>query len=575
MRQQMPGLDIKLLDTPQMRQETLDALVRERVLMAAATNDHLLPGDERLGRLFKADPQLAGLRNADGSVNRDLLSAQGLSSEAFAQQMRTQYAMAQVLGAVQRTATVPAPSTRQAVNAFLQRREVQWQLFSTESYRAQVKPSDEDLATYFKANATRFQRPEQAQIEYVVLDLASIRKRVPVSEDDLRRFYTENESRFMAAEERRASHVLIKAERGQPSSDRQKARERAEALLAEIRRTPARFADLARQQSEDPGSARQGGDLDFFARGSMVKPFEDAVYAMKKGEISPIIETDFGFHIIQLTAVRGGEKRPFESVRAEIEGQVRGQGAQARFAEAAEQFTNGVFEQPDSLQPVIERLGLEKRVATVQRTPAPGATGALASAKLLEAVFSADAVTNKRNTQAVDLGDNQLASARVVIHTPARVPEMSEVIAEVRDAVVREQAAGRAKADGQARLQALKAPAGATDAKLALASKGEVSRAQAQGLSRAVVDAILQTPATSLPAVLGVDLGFEGYAVARVMKVLPADRQEAAEAALAPQLAQAWGAAEAAAYYEILKKRFKVEIKPAAKVPAAAAIPAS
>lgn len=575
MRQQMPGLDIKFFDSPQVRQESLDALVRDRVLMAAAVKDHLLPGDERLARLFKTDPQFAGLRNADGSVNRDLLAAQGLTSEGFAQQLRMEYGTVQVLGAVQATSSLPQRSTRGAVDAFLQRRQVQWQLFAVDPYLAQVKPSDEDLAAYFKTHAGRFQRPEQAEIEYVVLDLASIRKSVPVSEEDLRRFYVENESRYTAAEERRASHILIQADKDQPAAQRQEARKRAEGLLAELRRAPGRFAELARQQSQDPGSARQGGDLDFFARGAMVKPFEDAVFAMQRGEISPVIETDFGFHIIQLTAVRGGEKRPFESVRGEIEAQVRQQGAQARFAEAAEQFTNGVFEQPDSLQPVIERLGLEKRTATVRRTPAPDATGVLASAKLLEAVFSADAVSNKRNTEAVDLGDNQLAAARVISHTPARVPEMSEVMTELRATVQREQAAERARNDGKARLESVKASAGTAEAKAALASKGEVSRAQPQGLPRSVVDAILQTPTRSLPAAFGVDLGAGGYAVVRVMSVLPAERIEAAEAAIAPQLAQAWGAAEAAAYYETLKRRFKAEIKPAAKPAASAVAPAS
>jgi peptidyl-prolyl cis-trans isomerase D len=572
LRQQVPGADVKLFDTPEMRRQTLESLVRDRVLLAAASSDHLLPGDERLARLFKADPQLAGLRNPDGTVNRERLAAQGLSSEAFAQQLRLDYGMGQVLGSLQSTAVMPSLSTRSAIDAFLQRREVQWELFPAAAHGAQIKPTDEELAAYFKTHAARFQRPEQAQIEYAVLDLASIRKAVPVSEDDLRRFYAENESRYTVAEERRASHILIKAEKEQAAAQRQKARERAEALLAELRRAPARFADLARQQSEDPGSAAQGGDLDFFARGAMVKPFEDAVFGMKKGEISPVIETDFGFHIIQLTAVRGGEKRPFEAVRAEIEAQVRQQGAQSRFAEAAEQFTNGVFEQPDSLQPVLERLGLDKRTATVQRTPAPGATGALASVKLLEAVFSSESVVNKRNTEAVDLGDNQLVSARVVSHTPARVPELPEVVAEVRSAVVRDQAAQRARSLGQERLQSLKAAAGGAPP---LARSGEVSRVQPQGLPRRVVDAILQMPATSLPAPVGIDLGDEGYVVARVMKVLPAERAQDAEAAIAPQLSQAWGAAEAAAYYEMLKRRFKAEVKPAAKLPAASGAPAS
>ena len=156
-----------------------------------------------------------------------------------------------------------------------------------------------------------------------------------------------------------------------PAAERQKASAKAEALLEQVRKSPAQFAELAKKNSDDPGSAERGGDLDFFGRGAMVKPFEDAVFAMKPGEISNVVETEFGFHIIQLTAQRGGEKKSFDSVRAEIEDEVSKQLAQKRYAEAAEQFTNTVYEQSDSLQPVIDKLKLEKRTATVQRTPAP------------------------------------------------------------------------------------------------------------------------------------------------------------------------------------------------------------
>lgn len=565
LRQQMPKMDLRLLESPELRQQTLDALIRDRVLLAAASGDHLMPGDERLARLFRMDPQMQGLRNADGTVNRALLEAQGMSSEAFALQLRQEYGARQVLGMIEGTARLPDRSTGAAIDAFLQRRDVQWQLFATQDYSARIQPSQEEIQAHFKTHAQSFQRPESAQIEYVVLDLASVRKSIAVADDDLRRYYAENESRYTVAEERRASHILLKAEKDAPAAQRQQARERADALLAEVRRSPARFADLARQHSQDPGSAARGGDLDFFARGAMVKPFEDAVFAMKKGEISPIVETDFGFHIIQLSAVRGGEKRPFETVRKEIEDQFRQTAARSRFAESAEQFTNLVFEQPDSLKPVMDRFGLEKKAASVGRSPAPGAQGPLSSTKLLDALFSNDSIANKRNTEAIDLGDNQLVSARVVQHVPARVPELSEVMSEVREAVIKEQAAAQARRDGQARLQALKAaPQTAVGSAGALPRSAEVSRSQPQGLPRRVVDAILQAPAQALPVVLGIDMEQEGYAVVRITKVLAPDEAKAAREVVAPQLSQAWGAAESALYFESLKRRFKVEIKPAA-----------
>ena len=250
----------------------------------------------------------------------------------------------------------------------------------------------------------------------------------------------------------------------------------------------------------------------------MVKPFEDAVFAMKPGEIGNVVESDFGYHIIQLTGQRGGEKKSFEAVRAEIEAEVARQLAQRRYAEAAEQFTNTVYEQSDSLQPVIDKLKLEKRSATVQRTPAPGASGPLASAKLLEAVFGNDAVRNKRNTDAVEVGPNQLAAARVVEHTPARTLPLAEVKDQVRERVVAEQAAALARKDGQALLAQLQKDAGT-----ALPESAVVGRAAAQSLPRRAVDAVLRADASKLPVPLGVDLGEQGYLVAKVTQVLPRD----------------------------------------------------
>ena len=479
-------------------------------------------------------------------------------------------AVRQVLAGATAGAVVPKAAASVALDALLQRREIDWIRFDPKAYQAKVQPTSEEMQAFFKAQEARFRLPEEAQIEYVVLDLPSVSKAVSIPQEDLRRYYDENQSRYTKAEERRASHILIKAEKGAPAAERQKARQTAEGLLAEVRKAPVRFADMARKHSQDLGSAAQGGDLDFFGRGAMVKPFEDAVFGMKAGEISNVIESDFGFHIIQMTGVRGGEKQPFEAVKAEIEAEIRKQAAQRKFAEAAEQFTNTVYEQADSLQPVVDKLKLEKRTATVRRQPAPQATGVLASPKLLDAVFGADALKNKRNTEAVDLGGSQLVSARVLVHTPARLPAFDDVKDAVRAAVVEDQAAALARKEGQDKLAALK-----QNPAQALPQTAVLSRGQSQGVPRALMEAVLLAPQDKLPAPIGVDLGTSGYVVARVLKVLPREQATATDALLVPQLAQAWGAAESDAYLATLKLRFKAEIEPAARKAAAPAAAAS
>lgn len=567
-RQQMPGVDAKMLESPQMKRETLDQMVRERVLLAAAADKHLFPDGERLVRLFRADPQFAQLRNPDGTIRSELLAAQGMNSQMFEQQLRQEFGMQQVMAGIGASVFATPAAAAPSLDAMLQRRELQFQAFDATAYRAKVAPTDADLEAYHRQHESEFRAAEQATIEYVVLSLDALSQGVTVTEEDLRRYYDENAARYSVAEERRASHILVKVDPGASAQQKAEAKKKAEDLLAQVRKAPGSFAELARKHSEDPGSAAQGGDLDFFGRGMMVKPFENAVYAMKPGEISNVIESDFGFHIITLTGVRGGDKKPFEAVRAEIEGEVKKQLAQKRYAEAAEQFTNTVYEQSDSLQPVIDKLKLQKQTATVQRTPAAGASGALASAKLLEAVFASDAVRNKRNTDAVEVGPNQLAAARIVEHTPARILPLAEVKDRVRERVVAVEAAKLAKQEGEARVAALqKAPDEALPVALT------VSRVNPAGLPREVVDAALKVDASKLPATVGVDLRDAGYAVVKVTKVLPRETPPVGDAPLVRQYAQAWGAAEQAAYLAALKKRFKAEVKE--KVVDAAAAAAS
>lgn len=565
-RRQMPGIDVKLFETAEMRSLALENLIRDRVMLVTAEKLHLVTTDDRLERLFKGDPEFAQLRNPDGSVNRDTLAALGLSSEAFAERLRQDLSRRQVMQGLVGSAVAPATSASVALDAMYQQREVQIQRFDAKDQLAKIVPTAAEIEAFYKdpAHAAQFQAPEEASIEYVVLDLAALRKGIAVSEDDLRKYYAENAARYTSVEERRASHILVKADKDAPKAEREKARAKAETLLAEVRKNPAAFAEIARKNSDDEGSAAKGGDLDFFARGAMVKPFEEAAFALKPGETSGLVESDFGYHIIQVTGARGGDKKTFESVRAELDNEVGNQLAQKRFADAAVEFGDTVYEQSDSLKPAADKWKLEIRSAQqVTRNPAPGATGVLANAKFLEALFGNDVVRNKRNTKAIDVGSNQLAAGRVVVYAPAHQLALAEVSDKVRAQLAAMQAAALAAKLGAERLAAAReAPAsplaGATQI---------VSRAQPRELPRPLLDAILKAPVGTLPAFVGVALGDEGYAVARITKIWGRDPSVADPAKASTQYAQVWADAEAQAYYAALKTRLKVSVDKAALIP--------
>jgi peptidyl-prolyl cis-trans isomerase D len=569
-RRQNPGVDAKLLDTPEVKRQALESLVNERTLKAAAEHQHFTPSPESVNARFWNDPQFAFLRNPDGTVNKALLAAQGMTPSIFMERLRQDYAVRQVTAPIETSVAVGAASPKLAFDALLQQREVQLQRFDVKDFAAKLNPSDADIEAFYKepANAAKFQLPESAQIQYVVLDLDALKKDVKFSEEDLQNYYKENAARYGVPEERRASHILIKVERSAPAEERAKAKAKAEEILAQVRKNPAEFAALAKKHSQDEGSGANGGDLDFFSRGAMVKEFDAAVYAMKQGEISNLVETDFGYHIIQLTGTRGGDKKPFEAVRTEVENEVRKQLAQRRYSEAAEQFGNLVYEQSDSLQPAADKLKLPVQTATVQRQPQPGAAGPLASPKLLEAVFGNDALRNKRNTEAVETGPSQLVSAHVTQHNPARVPPLADVKDKVREQLVHKLAAEQAKKAGEARLAALKAnPADTAGLEAAVS----VSRAKPQNLTRTQLEAVLGTDATKLPTVVGVAADDGGYVVVRINQLQPRDAAVIDDKRAAQQYAGAWARAEGQAYLAALKSQYKAAIKVEAPASAASA----
>ncbi|MES2530048.1 MAG: SurA N-terminal domain-containing protein [Pseudomonadota bacterium] len=570
-RERAPNVDVALLDSEAARYATLERMVRDRVMAAAAAKTNMTVSEERLARIFAEDAGLATFRTADGKFDRErFVMMTGRTPEQYEAAVRADLSTQQVLLGVSGTAFATRAQADLALGAYFDRREIQVARFNTSDFTGKVQVSDADIDAYYAANTAQFQAPEEATIEYLVLDLDAAKKNISVSDADLQSYYEQNITRFGTPEERRASHILINTPSGASAADRDKARTKAEQLLSEVKKSPNTFADVARKNSQDSGSAEKGGDLDFVARGAMVKPFEDAMFAMKKGEISGIVETEFGYHIIQLNDIKPSVVQPFAQVRATIENDVRGQQATQEFAKAAEAFTDAVYQQPDSLKPAADKLKLVIKTAShVTRSPAPGASGALASRNFISALFAPESLERKHNTEAIEIGPNQLASGRVAQYAAARTLPLAEVRERVRGQLVAEKAAALARTEGQAKLVAWQTDASAA----AFGPTVVVSRPEPQSLPGAIVESALRADTSKLPALQGVDLGTQGYAVVRITKVVPRPAL-AADAAKqeSEQFAQAVGAAENMAYFNLLKDRFKAEIlvpKPADPIPGA------
>ena len=371
----------------------------------------------------------------------------------------------------------------------------------------------------------------------------------------MQEYYKNNAKLYTTPEERRASHILINVAPNATAADVDKAKAQAESVLAEVRKNPAAFADIAKTKSQDAGSAAQGGDLDFMTKGAIPGPFSDTLFAMKEGDISNVVRSDAGFHVIKFTGARGGAVKSFEEVKPQIEDQLKARDAQKLYAEDIDKFTNTVFEQTDSLDPAAKAFQLTKQTATVMRQPAAGATGPLASPKLLAAVFATDSIKNKHNTEAVETGSGQRTAAHVVEYTPQHTRTLAEVHDLVVEAVRAERAAAAAKKDGEARVAAAQ-----KDPSLALPLSATVSRFQpVPSVPREVAEAAQKANLAKGPVTLGMALPGGGYAALRVLKSTPhvPTPTEAEQARQA--VSGAFEEAEAEAVYDSLKVRYKVK----------------
>ena len=560
LRVSMPSLDAKLLDTPEARYATLERLVQERVIAAAAEKFKLSTSDQRLARELEKNSEISSLRQADGKLDMDryrqLLSSQNLTPALFEANVRSDLSNQQVLLGIGASGFSSSVAADLALNAYSEKREIQLARFNAADFSAKLSPTDADLQQFYKANEKLFQASEQVNIEYVLLDLQTLEKGIVLKESDLRTYYEQNVQQLSGKEERRASHILITSPKTASTGEREKSKLKAQELLAVVIKSPDDFANIARKNSQDPGSAPNGGDLDYFTRGSMVKSFEDSAFSMKKGEVSGVVESEFGFHIIKLTDIKAPKQRSFDEMKTELEASLKKQQAQKKYSETAEAFTNGVYEQSDSLKPVAERLKLEiKSIKNVTRQPQ--STGLLANPKFLNALFAPDAIEKKRNTEAIEIAPNQLVSGRILQYTPAQTQPFLDVKDTVRQRWMEQHGADEARKDGVAKLALWKdSPSSAT-----LTDPIVVSREQTQKLPPQVIDVVLRIDASTLPVFTSVDLGSQGYVIVKVLKVLPQEvKTEIAAKQAQIQHAQWWTSAESLAYYNGLKERFQTKI---------------
>lgn len=562
LRAQFGGrLDQSLLNSPEVRQEALENLINQRLLGRFVSENHIVIGDQQLRDAIAAIPAFQQDGHFDMARYEQALIGQGMSQQQFEAALRRDLAFEQVVNSLSRTATMPRSVAERLLRAQLEERQVQSTVFLPADYLAKVKVEDSEVKAYYAANGARFERPARAKAEYLVLDETALEKQVILSDADKQKWYEAHKDAFGQAEERRASHILITVAADAPEAQVKKAHDKAAAILAQVKAKPDSFAEIAKKESQDPGSAAQGGDLGSFGRGAMVKPFEEAAFSLKQGELSELVRSDFGFHIIRVTEIHPATTKPYAQVAAEVESRMRKEAAGRRFAEQAESFSNMVYEQADSLDEVAKHFGLTLKSTDWLTADAPG-IGELKDPKLVSALFSDDVLKQHHNSSAIDLGNNTLASVRALESQPAQRLAYDEVKAGIEKQLRTGKAAELAAKEGEAALAALREGKGQD-----LKWDGVRSiRRSDRGLPADAVKAVFALPADKLPGYAGGRRGDGSYFVLKLESVKAAE-VAADDPRLKNSLAQferMLGEQDFDDFLKSLRERYKVEVKAAA-----------
>ena len=551
-------IDPSLLDSTELRVSVVETLIRRRVLLHHALRSGMTVNLDNIRAYIQQAPAFQG---EDGKFSlaryEQILKGRNETAGMFENRVRQELLLGQLAEAYSATSVVPRTVAERVLRITEQQREISSALIPAQKFMQAVKLEEDAAKKYYDAHQDEFRVPEQVRVEYVTLSIDSMLPQIQVDPAEVKKYYDEHQRQFGVPEQRQASHILIAVDKSADAPAKQKAQAQAEQIYNDVKKNPASFADLAKKYSQDPGSAANGGDLGSFARGSMLKAFDDAVFNMKAGDISPPVESEYGYHIIRVTGITPGQARSLEQTRPEIEKELKKQVAGRQFAELAEKLNNTVFEQSESLQAAADLVKqAPRRSGWITRSGA--AEPQLNNPKLIQAIFSEDVRVNKRNTEAIETGPGTIVAARVAEHKPSSLRPFEEVNADITKKLTTQRANELAKQEGLRQLEELRQGKGVD---LTWSAPQLVSRADPKGMNEALLRQAFKSDPRNVPSYTGVEGPDGGYMLLRVTRVVEPEKVDSAQQkALSEGLAQVAGEEQFGAYLSSLKQKAKIKL---------------
>ena len=547
-------VDPAMFDSFEFKESVVDGIITRQLINNDIKKSKFKITDLQLSQYIIGMPEF----QKDGKFSQELydkvLQNNQLKPKKFEENIRNDLLIQQVRDGLQKLTFIPPNNLTETLKATSQQREVTVAEFKTKEYMVKASVNEKDMQAFYDKNKSKFLAPEQVKAEFVVFSLTSILPTINVSEDEVKAFYKTNADKYQNQQQREASHILIAASKNAAPAEKAKAKAKAEDVFNQVKKNPKQFEELATKYSQDPESAKKGGDLGVFGRGMMVKPFDDAVFSMKVNEISSIVESDFGYHIIKLTKVIG-DGGGFDAIKLQIKAELIYQKAQDKFAALAEDFSNMVYEQSSSLDAVSKKFSLPiQKTDWISRSDSDKF---FKNEALMNALYSKESIKDHRNTEAIEVTPNNLISARVVDYKAQTSKPFTDVKTSIEDYLKFEAAKKLVASEGEVALKSIVDASRKIDWQAAVL----VDRKNAKGLSDAVINHAYKMPTDKLPSYSGFVDGDNGYVIVKVSQVsFPNDDNEDNKNEFASSYTEALSLEYLSAYLKGLKAKASVSV---------------
>ena len=506
--------DPAIFETAEFRKSVLDGMIASKLVAQEAVRANFVISDTQLSQYILGMPGFQRNGKFDQEAYDNLAMRQNLTPKKLDELIRKDLAKQQVKDSMNKYAFVTKEKIQKLVNLAYQKRDISMLELRLDDYLKKVNVTDEEIKEYYEANPNNFIMPDQVKVNFLLYSVAEILPKVKITDDEVQQYFEENKAQFEGSQQRRAKHILFLTDSGMTEEEVIDVRRLAESVREEVIKSPKKFDELAKEYSKDTESAKKGGDLGFFSRGMMVKEFDETVFDMKVGDVSPLVKTQFGFHIIALTEIKGDEVT-FDSVKAQIKGEILYSKAQQIYAEGAEEFANLIYEKSDSLQPAADRFDLT--IQESQWLSLDTATKFFNNEAFAQAVFDPEAIEQKTNINAIEVSPNNLISAQVIDFKPSAPRILDDAKEEIKEFLTKSNAQKLLISDGEEMIEKLES----NTKKAEWIDELVIDKVDPQGISKPIVRAIFSMNQENLPSYEGIyDPANDEYIVVRLNDVI-------------------------------------------------------